>query len=261
MPKKTERQLLAKLAAGQPLTASEIDSLSLKIAKGQSKKRARTITQQVELRYTAQLGLLTAVQRQQVVNAVRDYTMDSTTINNSCRAGAPNANATRLDQVFQVYHQQNWDNDYRVTYRLMTYKPADNMPWGAAAAPHIVVGDRVRDDAFLSASENRQLLVNGVENPGPNDRYVKIAIYGRGGINISGGSLYSNANERAMMKNDHPKTWRFRTAHAGQAEILYDRGTVFRVRKITPNGNDVHVVLAISNGGGGGGVKNMFTGT
>ena len=255
----TERGILTSLAAGNPLTPQQIDSLMTKIGKDQRKSRARTITNSTEVRYAAQIALMTPAEQQIVQRAINDYSNSSSAINQSCRNGALNAAALNIDQMFVAFTRIGYNNVRRVTYRLMTYTPGNHVPYGSATAPTISVGDRITDAAFVSASENRQLLVNGVENPVPGSRYVKMSIVGHGGVNISGGSAYSNANEQALLKQLYPKTWRLRTAHAGQAEILYNRATIFRVEKITPSGNDVHVVLSVP-GGGAGPLKNGYTG-
>src|SRR5205085_3651696 len=95
------------------------------------------------------------------------------------------------------------------------------------------------------ASENRQILVEGVRNKEPGSRYGKFTIIGGGGANISGGSLYTNKNEKDMLKLHGPQSTkdRFSGAAAGQAEVLYRRNSVFRVDSIDFDGDDVHVVL------------------
>ena len=255
----TERGILISLAAGNPLTPQQMDSLMTKIGKDQRKSRARAITNSTEVRYAAQIALMTAAEQQIVQRAIKDYTTDSTAINQSCRNGTPNGAALNIDQMFLAFARIGYSNVRRITYRLMTYTPGNHVPYGSAAAPTISVGDRITDAAFVSASENRQLFVRGVENPVPGSRYVKMSIVGHGGVNVSGGSNYNNDNEQALLKQLYPKTWRLRKASAGQAEILYNRATIFRVEKINQSGNDVHVVLSVP-GGGAGPLKNGYTG-
>ncbi|XAM00834.1 hypothetical protein OT109_05490 [Phycisphaeraceae bacterium D3-23] len=265
MPRrKTEERVLQKLAAGQPLTTKELDDLTKKIGKGQSRKKAREITKSTEARYAAQIASMPAGDQQTVARAISDYTNSSTVINTNCRAGVVDHMITNIDNAFAAFSRINADRTRRITYRLTTYKPGDHMPYGAPVAgpgPRITVGDYIRDDAYVSASENRQLLVSGVNNPAAGTRYVKFSIVGIGGINISGGSAYNNQQGVALLKYYYPKTWRVRTAQAGQAEILYARGTIFRVQKITPVGRDVKVVVNIPDPQPGGmNTKNSFTG-
>lgn len=261
MPRSTEKEILQALAAGHPLTAKQIDALDTKIGKGQKRKRARQITQSTEARYAAQIALMTLAQQTTVANAIQNYTTSSTAINTACRTGGANPIIAIIDNAIAAFAAVDPGGTRRITYRLTSYKAADHMPYGAGAGNSINVGDYIRDDAYVSASENRQLLVNGVKNPAAGTRYVKFSIVGVGGINISGGSAYNNHNEKLLLQQLYPKTWRTRTAHAGQAEVLYARGTIFRVQKITPAGNDVKVVVTIPNPVPGGVVpKNSFTG-
>jgi hypothetical protein len=261
MPRSTERRILRSIAAGNLVTPNEIDQLFAKIDGPQKKSRARTITNNTEIRYAAQIALMTLVQQQAVQTAINDYANSSTAINNSCRNSAPNAAALHVDQMFQAFTAIGFDYVSRITYRLMTYGPGINIPYGAPAVPQIVVGDHISDLSFVSSSENRQLLVNGVIDPVAGSRYVKMAIHGSGGVNISGGSQYNNANELLFLKQMYPKTWKVRTAEAGQAEVLYNRGTIFRVDKVNAVDNDIHVVLSIPRGVPGGVVtKNSFSG-
>lgn len=260
MPLKTETRILRQLALGNPLTDAQKNQLLAKIDKGQKKSRARDITASTEFRYAAQIASMTPQQQAVVQRAITDYSNDSTAINNSCRSGAPNPAALNIDQMFQAYALHNFENYNRITYRLMTYSATAHIPYGATTGNQIAVGDHITDAAFVSSSENRQLLVNGVENPAAGTRYVKFAISGPGGVNISGGSQYTNANEQALCKQLYPKTWKARTAHAGQAEVLYNRAKVFQVEKISQEGNDVHVVLSIPTPQPVGGTKNSYTG-
>ena len=198
-----------------------------------------------------------------VQKAVRDYTLDSAAINDSCRAGNPNANALNIDHAFQIYAGHGFTTQQRVVYRLMTYKPPAVSPYGAAGAPNIVAGDLIRDLGFFSSSEHRQFLITGIKNPPAGSRYIKFVIIGQGGINISGGGQYTNANEQAFLKQMNPKSYHFKTADAGQAEILFPRNTVLRIESIAVNVDHTHVSASIVHPQpmpGGGGVKDSFVG-
>jgi hypothetical protein len=262
MVKKTEGKVLGHLANG-PLTVADCDKLVDKIGKDQSKSRARDITTNVENEYAAQFGALTVPEQGIVRRAVQDYTMSSDAINTSCRNGAPNAAALNIDAAFQIYVNRGFTNTQRVVYRLMTYKPPAVCAYGPPAnpgGPRIVAGDLIRDMGFFSTSEHRQFLINGIQNPPPGSVYVKFVIIGQGGMNVSGGG-YTTQNEQQLLEQLHPKTHHFRTAEAGQAEILFPRGTILRIESVAAHGGHYHVSATIPNPQPGGGViKNSFTG-
>ena len=260
--KNTETSVLGNLVRGNALTAADRNRLVLKIGKGQSKQRARDITDNIEGQYANQFAAMTQAEQQVVQKAVSDYTLDSAAINASCRAGNPNANALNIDHAFQIYVGHGFTTQQRVVYRLMTYKPPAISPYGAAVAPNIVAGDLIRDLGFFSSSEHRQFLINGIKNPPVGSRYIKFVIIGQGGINISGGGAYTNANEQAYLKQIHPKSHAFKTAEAGQAEILFPRNTVIRIESVTVNVDHTHVSASIVHPqpGAGGLVKDSFAG-
>jgi hypothetical protein len=259
--KQTEGNVLTHLQGGGALTNEQRAALVAKMAKGQSKSRARNITGVVETQFATQLAQMTAGEQAIVKRGVSDYTQDSESINNSCRAGAPNAAALNLDAMFGIYVHHGFSNQQRVVYRLMTYKPPAVPPYGRPAAPQIIAGDFIKDDGFFSSSEHRQFLINGIKNPPPGSRYVTFCIIGQGGANISGGA-YTNANEQRFLEMENPKTHYFKTAHAGQAEILFPRGTILHVESVSATATDIFVMATIPNPQPvGGAVKNGFTGT
>ncbi len=241
--RKTEQQLITEIAEGRPLTDDHYDLISTKMGKGQTKSRAREIAESTEVRYAAQLETMNAAEQAIVRRAISNYTRSSSAINGSCREGNPSAAAREVDQMFGIYSRHNFDRIPRVTYRLLTYKDNAHVPYGATTGNRIQVGDLIQDTAFVSASEHRQFLIHGVKNPDAGTRYVKMSINGVGGINISGGSQYTNTNEAAITKMTHKKTWRVRTPAAGQAEILYNRDCIFRVDKIDRNNDEIRVVV------------------
>jgi insecticidal toxin complex protein TccC len=281
MPRATEVRYLNALNQGNITPQAEAD-LAAKLGKGQKKSRARDITDITEEEYFQIIAMIQSVSplvAAEVKSAITDYTQDSTEINKYLR-GLPgaqdkSATVTKVENMFAMYQALGFTGDTRITYRLATYKTGQVIPYGAAApggggpatyAP-INVGDTVTDAAYVSASENRQLLISGIKNPPPGTRYVKFVIVGAGGINISGGSLYSNANELAF-HNMAPQgeTYfqklkrKLSTPAAGQAEILYPKGLAYQVDLIQPEGNDVHVKLSIPQPQPGGPHKNMFSG-
>jgi hypothetical protein len=273
---KTATDLMYKTALGKRTVTRSDEDLLAKVGKGQSKLRARYITNKTEEEYDKNKKLLSEGERKKVELAISDYTMGSNAINDHLR-GVPGAqdksrNVENIDAMFTTYNNKNLDRNDRVTYRLATYKKDQIIPYGAkqptsvdGEAPTyapILVGDTVTDLAYVSASENRQLLGQGVLNPSANTRYVKFVIVGTSGINISGGSMYTNENERTMhqRKNNGIFKGLFTIANAGQAEILYPRGTVFRVDLIKQEGDDVRVKLSVLDPAPGGVHKNMFNG-
>jgi hypothetical protein len=262
--KRTETRILGKLAtggAGAALTASQRTDLLAKVAKGQKKSRARDIADDVEDEFQQQLAAMTVAEQVIVKRGVADYTQASDAINTSCRNGAPNAAALNLDAMFQIHSNHGFTARQRVVYRLMSYKPPTPCPYGAAAIPQIVAGDLIRDEGFFSSSEHRQFLVNGIKNPPPGTIYVKFVIVGQGGANISGGA-YTNAAEQQFLEMNYPKTHVFRTAHAGQAEILFPRRTVLRIATVAAAGRHWHVMATIPVPQPAvAGIKNGFTGT
>jgi hypothetical protein len=280
MPRATEIRFLNALRSGQLTPQLESDLLN-KVGKGQSKSRARDITDITEQEYDQIIAMIQSISplmAAAIKRAITDYTQDSTEINKYLRnlpgRQDKSGTVTEIDNMFGMYGALGFDADTRITYRLASYKAGQVIPYGAAAptgggaayAP-IQVGDTVIDLAYVSASENRQILVSGIKNPPPGTRYVKFVIVGSGGINISGGSLYTNANELAFHNMAAPnESWfdklrrRLTSANAGQAEILYPRGYVYGVDQIQPDGNDVHVKLSIPHPQPGGAHKNMFSG-
>jgi insecticidal toxin complex protein TccC len=263
MGKQTETQVLNRIAQGNNPTQAQYDKLLNKVGKGQSKRRARENTAVTENEFLNLVWpTLTPIQQTAVLQAITDYTQDSTAINNWLR-GLPgaqdkSASVARIDQMFTYYANHNLNTQQRVVYRLGSWKNGAHVPYGynggAAGLHSINVGDVIRDPAYVSSSENRRLLVNGVQNPPPNTRYVKFVTIGQGGINISEKSQYNNANEQALHnlgaggQNDNllKQTKRAMTGpEAGQAEILFPRGFYFRVEAISTVGNDKHVRLSV----------------
>jgi insecticidal toxin complex protein TccC len=258
-PRSTERRILDNLEAGVEPTAADFDALAAKMAKGQTKERAREITASTESEFAEILGKFDGPQRTSLKEAIRSYTQDSAAINTHARSGAntPGARAQvdKVDSVFTHYNDadRSLTEKNRITYRLTTYKPErgdPEVPYGTT----ITVGDYITDLAFVSASENRRLLVEGVNNAMPGTRYVKFTIIGSGGANIAGGSPYTNAAEEKMHnlaargEGIGAKLKRaFGTPPSGQAEILYPRDSAFRVEKISANGDDVLVVVRSSS--------------
>ncbi|HEX7360583.1 MAG TPA: hypothetical protein VF283_08840 [Bryobacteraceae bacterium] len=288
MPRATETQILNSLAAGNVVPPALLNKLLAKVAKDQSKKKGRAATAQTEQDFIGIYNGLTAPEQQTLRTGIVNYVSDSAGINGYLRTGAPAtaaAAAASVDAVFVIYAHYNFDQVRRICYRLQTYGPGVAVPYATAVPaglpppPHIVVNDLIRDVAFWSTSENRQFVANGVPGAAAGTRYVKFVIIGTSGINIAAhyapgmgwGPVpsYSNANEAALDAAKRPGesdvAWKMRLAFksrpAGQAEILFNRGLIYRVDAIQAVGTDFHVRLSVPNPQPGlAGVKNAYTG-
>jgi hypothetical protein len=289
MPRATEAQILASLAAGNVVPPAMLDNLLKKVSKDQNKEKGRAATAQTEQDFIGIYNGLTAPEQQTLRTGIVNYTADSANINSYLRTNAPMAAAAAagtVDAVFAIYIHHGFDQVHRIAYRLQTYGPGVAVPYATAAPagapplpPHIIATNLIRDAAFWSASENRQLLVSGVPGAAAGTRYVKFVIVGTGGINIAahyvpGGGWgptpsYSNANEAALdaakRQGESDVAWKmrlkFKSRPAGQAEILFNRGLIYRVEAVEAKGNDFHVRLTVPNPQPGmAGVKNSYTG-
>lgn len=264
MARRTEGRYLQYMQANpggiQIGPGTDLDKLMGKLGKPQSKAGARAVTDVTEGEFAQFLGLLGEAARAAVVDAIRPYTVDSSRINAHCRgqAGAQDESAAvaQLDRMFGLARGVGADKVNRIVYRLSTYRAHQHVPYGAAPnGPFgaIAVGDLVTDPAFLSASENRRLLSKPIQNPAPGDRSVRFVICGAGGVNVAGASLYTNASEAGLVEMSRrgarsvvQKLKRhFEEADAGQAEVLFPRGTVFRVEEIRPAADGAHVRLSV----------------
>jgi hypothetical protein len=289
MPRATETQILASLAAGNAVPAPLLNKLLDKVSRDQKKEKGRAATAQTEQDFVAIYNGLNGIEQQTLRTGIVNYVASSTDINNYRRTGNPAAAAAAaatVDAVFAVYQNHNLDQVRRISYRLQTYGPGVVIPYRIAPPPpplpvpaHIIAGDLIRDVAFWSTSENRQFIANGVANAAAGTRYVKFVIVGVLGINIAahyapGGGWgpapsYSNVNEAALdaiqRAGESHLAWKMRlklkSRPAGQAEILYNCGTIFRVDAVQTHGNDFHVRVSVPMPQPGlGGVKNAYTG-
>lgn len=292
MSRDTEQQILAAVNAGNAVPGPLLNKLLIKIGKDQSKKKARAATAVTEADFIVIYNNMGAADQAIVRTGVVNYVSSSATINGYLRTGLPAtaaAAAATVDAMFNVYVAGGHDQNERISYRLQRYTVGQYIPYminapapvggvGGAVPPHIIPGDLIRDDAFWSTSENRQFIAR-VPNVAVGDRFVKFAIIGRGGINIAahytaGGGWgpapsYSNANEATLdsgqRQGEHYLAWQMRlkvkSRPAGQAEILYNRGTIFQVDRVQIVGNDFHVQLSVPNPQPPvAGTKNAFTG-
>lgn len=256
----TETRILNRVAQGNALRNQDFKDLRTKIGKGQKKSRAREVTDETEGEYLQFYNNQVPVNQALLRAGIGNYTQTSTQINTDARGNNITAAVASVDAALNVAVQAGANAQQRVTYRLMSYAPSVDIPYRNGAAHPIVVGDVVYDLAFVSASENRQFLVNGIKNAAPGTRYVKMCIIGQGGINIAGngfdpmqpnnniGSKYTNEAERLVTEMENTHRGRFqrnRTPDAGQAEILFPRGYAFRVERISRKFNHTHVVVSV----------------
>jgi len=290
MPRATENQILESVRQGNPIPAPLLDKILRKVSLNQKKAKGRATTEQTQRDFVSFYSSLNVGEQTTLRLGIMPYVADSSSINNYCRTGQPQASqgsANALSDVFRIYRLHAQDQVYRITYRLQTYRQGQVMPFTTAVPPgpgRIGVGDLITDAGFWSTSENRQLLVNGINNPPAGVRYVKFVIMGQGGINIAAhfnstqqadrnagwtmGLSYSNENEAALAAQRRPNEsaaaykmrMMFTEPGSGQAEILFDRDTIFKVEAIQSfmNSNDVHVRLSVPAVGAG--AKNSFSG-
>lgn len=242
-PRRTERKVLDALDRGERVSPQHLAELGRKLGKGQSSARGREVTAQTEAEYAEIASKLTPEERGLLKRAATDYTQDSSRINTLARGGQGQSeelkasirhNIELIDEAFSALDRKGLTDKRRIVYRGATYRQGQPIPYGTA----ISVGDIVGEKGYVSTSENRQLLQEGAVERKPGTRFVRFTIIGTGGANISGGSHYTNENAKAMAKLHG-----LRGPHAvGQAEILFRRGSLFRIESITPAGQDVQVV-------------------
>lgn len=267
-PRKTERMVLDSIKKNGTASPELLQQLGAKIGKGQTRSRGREVTAETEDEYSEIVANLSDDERKVLARAVKNYTLDSSQVNSAARGQttdeAMKKNGDKLvseiDQMFDMLDQKGMTDRTRVTYRLTSYKPGQDVPYGNK----IKVGDSIQDKAFVSSSENRQLLTQGILNAPKGTRYVKFTIIGGGGANVSGGGQYTNENEAKFHDMNKKKTLSDKMSgpQAGQAEILFRRNTVFRIESIVDSGTDVHVVVRKVEPGDvtGGQVKDSFSG-
>ena len=242
-PRRTERKVLDALDRGERVSPQHLAELGRKLGKGQSTTRGREVTAATEAEYAEIASKLTPEERGLLKRAATDYTQDSSRINTLARGGQGQSeelkasirhNIELIDEAFSALDRKGLTDKRRIVYRGATYRQGQAIPYGTA----ISVGDIVGEKGYVSTSENRQLLQEGAVERKPGTRFVRFTIIGTGGANISGGSHYTNENAKAMAKLHG-----LRGPHAvGQAEILFRRGSLFRIESITPAGQDVQVV-------------------
>jgi hypothetical protein len=196
-----------------------------------------------------------------VKQALKDYTSDSTSINNVLRgndegsaAGTKGRKTAADNAVAAVNKLQEAQGDVsRVTYRLQSYKGDDKarMPFGSA----IKEGDTIQNQGLWSASQNRSFVKPDSANTKSENHNVKFVISGKGGVNVADpAGTYSNKGEKDMSKQIQGKKnflarhLSTETPRPGQAEILYGPNTNFKVSKIqNVSPNETHVLLTVDD--------------
>jgi len=257
--KATERAVLENTPAGAALADDDRQDLIDKSRKGQSLAQARKIAAQVEAESEQLVASIANPADQATVRqAIKNYVSSSTAIQNSARDDdVPTAMVTELDDALTAIRAQMAQNDQRrIVYRSISYDAIDEIPYGkaSAAGEQIQVGDTVFDYGFLSTSEHRQFILGKtqtVKRPG----IARFIISSRTGVPIAlhfDQIAYSNANERALYDNQQAKknvlsqAWNSvfgAGAGAGQAEVLFGRGTEFAVTQIDADESGASVML------------------
>lgn len=260
-PRATERKILDAIARGEKVPPELLTRLAQKIGKGQTTSRGREVTASTEAEYFEIASKLSPEERAKLKSAASDYTQTSTQINKLARGMKTESDPAtiqhqldNIDSVFSMLDQKGLTEKRRIVYRVATYQEGQKIPYGDT----VQVGDIVGDKAYVSTSENRQLLQEGGVTRKAGTRLVKFTIVGTGGANISGGGQYTNENTKAMKK-----MYGLKGPHSvGQAEILFRRGSLFRIDSITAVGEDVHVVATRVDASelGSKGAKNAFNG-
>jgi len=242
-PRATEREVLASIQSGGSVPSDLLDKLAAKMAKKQTTSRGREVTASTEAECAGIVSKLTPDEQRSFKQTANDYTQTSKQINMLARGQEPEANKQtvqinldRLDAMFATLDKYGFTEKVGISYRLATYQAGQAIPFGSK----INVGDFIADKAFVSTSQNRQFLQDGMVARKAGMRFVKLTYIASGGANISGAGPYNNETALRGKKELGLKG----ADTVGQAEILFRRNTVFLVNKIAVGkSGDVHVVV------------------
>jgi hypothetical protein len=260
-PRATERKVLEAIERGEKVSPELLTRLAIKMGKGQTTSRGRDVTSTTEAEYFEIASKLSPEERSTLKAAANDYAQTSAQINKLARGQNLESDPKtiqhqidNLDSVFSMLDQKGLTEKRRIVYRLATYQAGQPIPYG----DKVKVGDVVGDKAYVSTSENRQLLQEGAVERKAGTRFVKFTIVGTGGANISGGGPYTNE----MGKRGKKELGLKGPSTVGQAEILFRRGSLFRIESVTPVGEDIHVMATRVDASdlGGQSAKNAFNG-
>lgn len=265
----TETRILNKLN-GPRVTEGDYTAILNKTKKGQTPQRARAIATATEQESTAFFTLHGdwVTRNRRTKQWLQDYTRTSAFIQRAARNWVvpfteplqtdQNRNykicVHELDNIFQ--HYQTEINDWRIVYRMWSYKP-DGIACPYDNAINIRVGDYLQQKGFMSTSQHRRFLIEGINNAPADTKYVKCAVIGRGGLNVACASIYNNVQAYRVFLQRKKINRIFQSALSGQAEILYPRNTIVCVKKHERVGIHHHLVVSIE-GVQGLGVKDMY---
>jgi hypothetical protein len=182
-------------------------------------------------------------------------------------------NVIKLDAALQALRgPDNANRKPHIVFRSISYKRGTDIPYGQRVeGKQVDIGDYVSDTGFVSTSEHRQFVL-GKEQKEQVNGLLKLAIYGQSGIPIAlhkPERSYTNPNLTALYDlEEGKKGWLTRAwntvfgpgPRAGQAEVLFPRNSVFKVKKIVRTGNEVSVVLVEFDGPRPDMVKDMKSG-
>ena len=244
--------------------------------KDQSYDNARKIASETEIFSDEMIFHMSDRNKDLAKKAIKDYVASSKVINNSARESPrnPNQGVINLDQTLRNIQDMIETKDRptsRIVYRLITYDDVSEIPYGSGQL--VDVGSYVGDLAFTSTSEHRQFILGKLSAKKPK-AVLKIAMLGNSGVPIAIDLLvaYSNKNmkksydNKYARKNKAKKAWKKifgKGPQAGQAEVLFPRKTVFKVRKIKRNDRKGYVSVVMEEVGPGrrNGVLNSKFGT
>jgi hypothetical protein len=255
--RRTETQALDQFDAKGELDEKMQAKLLNKVSKPQSNDRGRKIAELTEQEHSRLTGGMSEKDKKSVAQALKDYTSDSTSINNVLRgndegsaAGTKGRKTAADNAVAAVNKLQETQGDVsRVTYRLQSYKGDDKarMPFGS----NIIEGDTVQSQGLWSASQNRSFVQPGSPDADSNNHNVKFVIAGKGGANVADpNGTYSNKRKQQLFNHENKTAMSrlFKKPEPGQAEILYGPNTNFKVSKIqNVSPNETHVLLTVDD--------------
>lgn len=253
----TEIRILNEIKNGELTDANSNDLILKMTSKDQTNERGIKIADATERESMLIYDSFDTNTKSKIKQSIQNYTSDSSVINNEARTNPnnPNAIVTILDETLSSFKNKITENN-RIVYRLIDYTNLSEIPYGKATSDGTIinVGDYVGDLGFLSTSEHRQFIL-GKESANPPKAPLMIAIHGRTGVPIAmhlGITSYSNANQKDLYDMEQSKKGIiYQTIDKifgpgptpGQAEVLFPRNSVFKVKSIKRNKDSVAVVL------------------
>ena len=256
-----EQEVIDSVVKGKKFNSQNCASLFKAMKGGQSTRASHQITSitEVHAMSTWRRVQKKLVKKPVIIKAIKTaiiaYVENSWEINNFARKdNSGNFKVTALDTALENMQKVRADMDIslglknvRVTYRMNSYGPNiyglipfDNK---AIGAKKVGVNSVITDKAFLSTSQNRQYLTDPYDpisqtRLGKENITIKMVMLsytgtpiGIDGIKTSNANMKKNA-ERSANKNISKETVAARQVRAGEGEVLFGRGTKWRVKKI-----------------------------